>query len=164
MVQGRPCEYGADVGRCSNFKFFSCMNTHIAATNITPHRTRFLIPWTTMSCAQNSSLGLLFLYTSCVLFLSIYLTLVVSCIQSCAHVCLCTRAKCCYIFSSLLLLAVRINSSQIAHSYTQKKSRRECLLMQKFLYRRSKAVTSFMTALFNHDKCFYLFILFILEK
>ena len=93
MVQGRPCEYGADVLRCSNFKFFSCMTTHIAATNITPHRTRFLIPWTTMSCAQNSSLGLLFLYTSCVLFLSIYLTLVVSCIQSCAHVCFFIRAQ-----------------------------------------------------------------------
>ena len=104
MVQGRPCEYGADVLRCSNFKFFSCMNTHIAATNITPHRTRFLIPWTTMSCAQNSSLGLLFLYTSCVLFLSIYLTLVVSCIQFflCAHFSygLCTRAN--VVISSLL--------------------------------------------------------------
>ena len=101
MVQGRPCEYGADVLRCSNFKFFSCINTHIAATNITPHRTRFLIPWTTMSCAQNSSLGLLFLYTSCVLFLSIYLTLVVSCIQSCAHVYFFVRAQM-FVISSLL--------------------------------------------------------------
>ena len=82
-------------GKNLSFSFFRVWIL-IQLTNITPHSPCFFGLY-----VHNSSLGLLSWCVPVLLFLSIYLTLVVSCIYSCAHVCFFVRAQM-FVISSLL--------------------------------------------------------------
>ena len=73
---------------------------------------------------HNSSLGLLSWCVPVLLFLSIYLTLVVSCIYSCAHVCFFVRAQM-FVISSLLYCNWQLESIlHRLHIHIPRKSRR----------------------------------------
>ena len=142
MVSMRPCEYCADV-RCSKLEFLSCINTH-TTSNITTHSS---------PCSWTCTILLLGLlcasYTS--FNISLQSFLVFSLVRTCA-----VRAQMLCI-SSLLYCNWQLESIlHRLHIHIPRKV--QCLLMQKFLHRRSTVVTSFMTAVFNHDKCLYLFI------